>query len=461
MAEGSARQYALGTVSRRPGLYLSQRIDGAAGPLGVIVLKAELADVEADWRSSGQFVFATDPRGIVLATSEADWRYRTLGPIDPAAVAAIRDSLQFGGAPLTALGLRPAGEGRIVLDENLHGGTFVAVEQPLGLADLPWRIHLLAPADALVANARRSAQGPALAALFGGAALVFALVRRRRRSEAHRIGLIRAAEDLERRVGERTIDLREANDRLQSEIAARESSERRLGDLRRDLEQANRLATLGQITAGVAHEINQPLAALRSYAENAGRYLERGDVATANGNLATVVALTDRIGSITQALRGFARRSAGPPGQVALGDALDGAEMVLRGMLIDAAIRYERDPGMADIEVRAERLRLEQVLVILVQNAADALAGRPDPVIQLVAERRGTDVLVGVSDNGVGMDEETLARLFTPFSTTKERGLGLGLVIAKDIVGEWGGDLEARSEWGVGSRFVLRLKGIT
>ncbi|MBB3996204.1 sensor histidine kinase [Aureimonas pseudogalii] len=461
MAEGSARQYALGTVSRRPGLYLSQRVDGSDGPLGVVVLKAELGEVEADWRGSGQIVFASDPRGIVLATGVDDWRYRTLRATDPGTAATIRDSLQFGGAPLTPLHMQTTGDGRVDLEEGPERGGFVAVEQPLGLPDLPWRIHLLSPADAPVAAARRAAQGPAIAALLGSAGLATALLRRRRRSHARRAGLIRAAEDLERRVGERTADLRDANDRLQHEIAAREISERRLGDLRRDLEQANRLATLGQITAGVAHEINQPLAALRTYAENAGRYLERGDAATATGNMATVVALTDRIAAITQTLRGFARRSVASPDAMALGDAVDGAEMVLRGTIDDAGITFLRDPTIAGLDVRAERLRLEQVLVILMQNAADALAGRPEPAIRLSAERRGDHILVEVADNGEGMSEDTMARLFTPFSTTKARGLGLGLVIAKDIVGEWGGDLEARSEPGVGSRFLLRLKATT
>lgn len=458
MAEGAAEQYALGTVSRRPGLYLSQRVDADGAPLGVVVLKAELAGVEDDWRRSGSLVFASDERGIVLATSRDELRYRTLHPIDPALAAGIRESLQFGGAPLTPMPLGAEANGLTTLEENGASQHHLAVDQPLGDPRLPWRLHVLAPADAAMAAGMASARRQALALAAVAATIGVYLMRRRRRALARQRDLHRAADELERRVLERTGELRDANGRLEAAIAARAVTERRLDELRIDLEQANRLATLGQITAGVAHEINQPLAAIRTYAENADRFLDRGDMPTARRNLAAVVDLTARIGAITETLRGFARRGRVPMEPIVLGEALDGAEMVLRGLLDGAGVAVTRDSALALLRVHGERVRLEQVLVNLLRNAVEASADRPEPRIAISAEPAGDDIRLHVADNGTGIAAETLRTLFTPFSTTKAQGLGLGLVIAKDILSEWGGDLSVASRTGEGATFTLRLR---
>ncbi|WP_192843129.1 ATP-binding protein [Aureimonas sp. AU12] len=458
IAEGAAEQYALGTVSRRPGLYLSQRVDADGTALGVVVLKVELADVESDWHTSGNLVFASDDRGIVLATSRDALRYRTLHPIDGMLAAGIRESLQFGGAPLTPMPLGPDRDGLTTLGENGGAPRYLALDQPLGDPRLPWRLHLLAPADAAMAMGMASARRQALALAAVALTIGIYLVRRRRRALARQRNLRRAADELERRVLERTGELREANGQLKAAIAARGITERRLDELRIDLEQANRLATLGQITAGVAHEINQPLAAIRTYAENADRFLARGDTPTARQNLASVVGLTTRIGAITETLRGFARRGHGEMETIVVADALDGAEMVLRGLLDGAGVVLVRDPALATLRVHGERIRLEQVLVNLLRNAVEASTDRPLPRIAISAERHGEDILFHVADNGTGIAPEALRTLFTPFSTTKARGLGLGLVIAKDILSEWGGDLSAESRPNEGATFTLRLK---
>ncbi|WP_182085413.1 ATP-binding protein [Aureimonas sp. ME7] len=457
MERGEGAQYALGTVSQRPGLYLTRRVDAGGRPLGVVVLKVELGGVEGDWVTSGNTVFVSDEEGIILATSRPDWRYRTLGPVRPDRIASIRDSLQFGAAPLTPIGLRNDG-GLTSAADTGDAQSFVAAERVFDDPVLRWTVHLWIPADAAIEGAMLGARLQALSLASVLATLGFLAARRTRRIRARRLSLEAASAELERRVLARTRELRDANLRLQDENRTRRAAEERADTLRRELEQANRLASLGQITAGVAHEINQPVAAIRTYAENAERFLDRADETSTRRNLQLVVGLTERIGRITDTLKGHARRGTGELAPVRLSDAVDGAAMVLQGRLQAAGIAIDRGTDLSDLFVSAERLRLEQVLVILVQNGLEAQEGRMDGRIRIEAAKEDGMVRLDVRDGGPGIAPDRLATLFTPFSTSKARGLGLGLVIAKDIITEWGGSLAARNDPEGGAVFTLRLR---
>ncbi len=460
LAQGGAEQYALGSVSRRPGLYIARRVGTKEAPLGVAVLKVELDAVEDIWRASGGTIFADDERGVIVATTRPDWRYRTLRSLPAGERDAIRETLQFGEAPLTPLEALVGGDGTQVRIDDPDGGTGAVsymAGRALGDPVLPWRLHLLLPADAVLAENQRFARLVGFAAALAVLAPGFALWRRRRRLLERQRELTATAQELERRVDARTREIAETNRRLREEMDARLRSERRAGELREELDQAARLATLGQIAAGVAHEINQPLAAIRTYGENAGLFLERGEAARTADNLKLVIGLTDRIGAITSTLRNFSRRGSQPVGPVLLRSAAEGARMLLHNRFSAVSVRLEETGDAWDRTVVAEPIRLEQVLVNLLQNALDAVGDRPDARITLTAAREGERVRLAVADNGPGIDPAVLPRLFTPFSTAKPRGLGLGLVIARDILAEWGGDLQAESQPGKGATFTARL----
>lgn len=458
LADGAAEQYALGTVSRRPGLYISRRVAGTDGAaLGVVVAKVELSGVEAVWATTGNLVFASDERGVVLATGQPDWRYRTLAPVPADRAADIRDSLQFAAASLAPLPLRADGRGTVRAPGDDGGERFVEATMPLGDATLSWRLHLLMPARGAIRSARWTAglQAGALGAV--AVALASAALRRRRRARREAVRLRDEAAELERKVGERTADLEIANRRLQGEIERRETSDRQVASLRVDLEQAGRLSFLGQITAGVAHEIAQPVGAIRAFAENAERFLAMGESGPAGTNMRRVVALTERIGTITETLRGFSRRGAGDPEAIAVGEAVAGSRLLLQHRLDRADIRLAVH-GDAGTLVRAERVRLEQVLVNLVGNAIEALEGRPGGRVDVQIVAAGDEVAIEVRDDGPGLAPEVLASIFVPFRTTKPRGTGLGLVISRDIVAEWGGTLTAANGPDGGAVFTLLLR---
>lgn len=448
VASGRGFQYGLGTVSRRPGVYLSHRIDGPAGPLGVVVVKSELGRVEANWHDSGYTVFASNGDGIVLATSRPDWRFATLAPL--ADEAATRTALQLGDIPMRQFPLGADSDGLMRLAAGNGTVTFAPASGAVGDVAPGWRLTVLIPADAAIASSVRLALFATIAALLLAAGLGFAIERRRRSIRRRQLALSQMNAELERRVAERTAA-------LAAEMEGREAAEGRVRRLRDELAQANRLSILGQIAAGVAHEVNQPLAAIRTYADNAGRLLDAGKGESVRDNLGAIARVTERIGEITGSLRSFARRAAGSAGPVALDDAIDGALSLLAGRIRDSGVAMTRVRGEGAAVVSASRIRLEQIIVNLLQNALDALKGRGDGRIAIAVERAGDRVSLRVADNGPGIAPEIADTLFMPFVTTKEAGLGLGLVISAEIARELGGSLRLDSQGGPGAVFVLEL----
>jgi two-component system C4-dicarboxylate transport sensor histidine kinase DctB len=254
----------------------------------------------------------------------------------------------------------------------------------------------------------------------------------------------------------RTAELSRSNAALAGEIAEREGAEAKVRRLRDELAQANRLSILGQISAGVAHEINQPVAAIRTFAENGTTLIDRGAPEKARENLARIVDLTARIGTITGELRAFARRRAGAGGTAPLGSVLDGT-LLLLGERARGVVRIEIDARLLVTPLVGDRTRLEQVVINLVQNAIEAVDGHSDGRVTLTAALVDGSIELTVADNGPGLDPTVAASLFTPFASAKPEGLGLGLAIARDIAREFGGDITHRPG-PTGAIFIARLK---
>ncbi|TPI57049.1 MULTISPECIES: sensor histidine kinase [unclassified Mesorhizobium] len=461
MTKGAASQYGLGTISGRPGLYLASRVDDGKTPLGVAVLKVELDGVEANWRSSGFVVFVTDERGVVLATSWPEWRFHALAPLSAADAATAHAQLQLAETGFEPLPIRRgAGDGLATIDNAGKSRQFVEVAQDLPGAVPGWRLWLLTPADAALTSAANTARLTTLLALLFTGLLAYVLLRRRRARRVRQEALARMNAELESRVSTRTAELTRSNTALAGEIAERENAEAKVRRLRDDLAQANRLSILGQIAAGVAHEINQPVAAIRTYAENAGRFLHGDKVESVSGNLTSIVSMTERIGAITSTLRSFARRPGVAASPLPVREAIDGALSLLSGRIRDSGVTVVKPRGTASPAVMASRIRLEQILVNLLQNALDALKDRPDPRIEIELAERDDRVLVSVRDNGPGLGPEAAGNLFMPFQTTKEKGLGLGLVISQEIAQELGGTLRLDPDSKKGASFTIDLRRI-
>ncbi|MDI4665688.1 sensor histidine kinase [Xanthobacter autotrophicus] len=480
LAEGRAEHFAFGTVSRRPGLYLAQRVEADGAPLGVLVLKAEFDALEDEWRRFAEPTFVTDTRHIVLISSVPAFRFRTTVPLDQVEREAIRESLQFGDAPLDLIDLDPspsdpsvkrlrlpgpasgqassqATSSQASAQTSAQGGgpaggpqakreDFLEASLPVPTTD--WTLSVLAPTAGttnLAATAARASAALLGVVGIGSASLWRTRRRRRARAEAREA---EARRELEARVADRTAELSAANAQLRTEMEERRRARLAIDALQDELVQASKLAVLGQIAAGVAHEVNQPVAAIRTFAENSRAFLAQGQPGPAVENLETIAALTERIGAITGELRAFARKSAARLEPVELGTVVDGALLLLRYRLLQNDITLSVALDLPEAKVTGDRVRLEQVFVNLIQNAAEALDGRRDGDIRITSSTGPDTVEVTVADNGPGLPPEVLGALFLPFTTTKPQGLGLGLVISKDIITESGGTLTVANAGG-------------
>ncbi|GGH12667.1 two-component sensor histidine kinase [Alsobacter metallidurans] len=459
MARGAFEQFALGTVSGRPGYYLSGRAEDAAGPAGIVVVKLEFDAIEADWRTGGDRTYATDAQGVVVVTDRPEWRFRTARALAPERRQQVREEFQVAASDLEPLPFRPpeAADGALVETDAsaaTPGGPALHLMQPVPTTD--WSLHTLTPLRPVVDRAERQAQ--AIAGL-GTLAAAFAagfglLVRQRRLERARRQEEARA--ELETQVALRTRELTDAKSRLEAEMEERQRAEtaaRTLGD---QLVQANKLATLGQLAASVAHEVNQPLAAIRAYADNGAVMLDRDRAPDARENLVKIGGLTTRIARITSELKAFGRKASGAIGPVSAQAAIEGSLMLLNHRLLAQGVAVDADLPAEDVLVRGELVRVEQVIVNLLQNALDATRDVAAPHVAIRLRAANGHASLVVSDNGPGIDPSTMANLFTAFATTKPEGLGLGLAICRDIVRDFGGDIVAASD-ASGATFTVTL----
>ena len=261
-----------------------------------------------------------------------------------------------------------------------------------------------------------------------------------------------AQEALEARVQERTADLIRANAKLREEMEQHRHTQN-------ELIQTAKLAIIGQMSAGINHELNQPLTAIRNYADNARAFLERGQLAPVKTNLQEISGLTDRMSRIISPLKEFARKSSGSAELVSLQAVRDGAMSLMYGRFEKAGVEIHWPHRLAGCYVLGDMLRLEQVMVNLLSNALQAMEQGGGQCIEVTVEHRGERMLISVHDQGPGIREEELERVFEPFYTTKKpaQGLGLGLSISHRIITTMGGALSVANHPQGGAVFTIEL----
>lgn len=460
IAHGVGRFYGVGNTTGEAGYFLSVPIRDPehpnAPPVGVVTIKAPLASYEDALANSGDIVVLADRDNVVFLGSVPQWRYRALAPLSAEARARLRATRQYGDAALDAL------PGDTRHRYRVH-------YRPTG--SLGWRIAILtAPAEdrqtaalAAIGAATASALAFALAA-----ALWLRQTRERERVRA-RLALQAAHRDLEARIAERTAELTQANSDLARKVEALDDARRILRDTRDAAIQAGKLAALGQMAAGITHELNQPLTALMTLSNNAVRLIELQRIRELARNLELIDDLAARMGKIVAHVKAFARNDAVEREPVSIGETIKQSLALVQAhrKANDVTIRVAPIPDEAI--ALASAIRAEQVFVNLLTNAIDACAmseDRKEVVIEAAMTTR--TVQVSFRDSGPGIAPEALSRLFEPFYTTKQpgKGLGLGLAISQAIVDEFGGSLSAanvEAEPGrrSGAVFVVELQRAT
>lgn len=444
MAGNLGRFFGLGTTSAKRGYFFAAAVHDGNTVIGVLVVKVDLDLTETLWGKTPEQLLVTDHNGVVILTSNPAWRFRATRPLseeEKQAIVAIQ--------PYPTRDPRP-----LQLDE--HGW----LTQTQQIDETGWSVNILAP-KVLVSRPVRT-----VVAIGGATLLVLMLLlgimMQRRRHYLDRINFEgKARRELEVRVIERTSDLEGLNRRLRQEVLEREHAQQELFRAQDELVQAGKLSALGTMSASISHELNQPLAAIRSYAENAEVLLDHQRTEDARGNLKLISELTGRMASIIAHLRAFARRDRHAPESVALQPALDDALALLGKRRRAMDVELIRDLPDATLWVQAGETRLRQVLGNLLANALDALTEKGPPrKLWISAEHSAQGVNLYIRDNGPGFSREALEHAREPFFTTKTRtqGLGLGLAICDTLMRALGGELLFANHPEGGALLTLRMR---
>ena len=443
-----AMQGALGTefgVKRpldRRAYYYAAPAFGADGRVrGALIVAVDIEAVERTWSGSVPAVYFTDQDGTVFVSNRSEilgWK-TTSG----SSAIAPRDDAQARISRIGEHEIWTMDWGPYLPKRALH------LVRPLPVIGMTGEVLLdVAPARRLAAL--QAAVVAAVLLAFG--AILFLATERRRT-------LARANAVLETRVAERTRALSQTNAQLRREVAEREEAEAALKRAQADLVRAGKLTALGQMSAGISHELNQPLMAIQSFAENARQFIDRGQTEVAAGNLARIADLARRMGRIIRNLRAFARQESEPAARVDIVKTLEAAVELTQARLGRDGITLNWTPPEDPIWVRGGEVRLSQVFVNLVTNAADAMTGSEAPEITIRIRQGEGVVTVDVLDTGPGIDDPE--KIFDPFYSTKEvgasEGMGLGLSISYGMVQSFGGDIRGRNREEGGAVFSVTL----
>ncbi|RNF33745.1 sensor histidine kinase [Paracoccus methylarcula] len=400
--------------------------------MGVIVVAADLTRLEQSWAGISDAVAVTDSSGSIILSTEPRWRGLTMP--EALSVRSAPSAIQRAFQVTTDWTTAPA-------DAYVKGRAVMRTESRIPFRG--WKMIGFTTYSSI-----RERVNAVLALEIMGFAILLAasfyILSRRARMQS--VAYMRES-----------ADLRVLNARLTREIAERERVQKELRVAEQTVQQSSKLAALGEMSAGVSHELNQPLAAMKTYLAGARLLLQRGRPEEALSSFQRINDLIDRMGTITRQLKSYARKGGEAVEPVDLREAVGSALTMMEPQLRERPIQVRRNLPRDKVMVMADRIRLEQVIINLLRNAVDAVKDRRDGRIDIEVSR-GAHAYVSVSDNGPGVAD--LEKLFEPFWTTKKpgEGTGLGLAISSSIVADFGGRLTAHNETeGGGAVFQVEL----
>ncbi|SHK74082.1 two-component system, NtrC family, C4-dicarboxylate transport sensor histidine kinase DctB [Marinobacter antarcticus] len=461
----SAVYFALGLMSGVRGLYFSHPVRGQdSAILGIVTVKVLVHELESQWHRPASVraaeMVVLDEAGVSFLASKPEWLYRDFtGSAGEAPGEASRQrypdrdlkpvSLNYLGKPL---GLSGSSETLRIREDGV-GREYLSVRTPLPRLD--WTLQVMVSTRSVVWMRLGFVVG-GIAIFFGGL-LAWLYLRERYRREAE---LALRGEQLELSVAERTADLEHSNRKLLDEIRERERTQSELRETQQELIQAAKLAVLGQMSAGLNHEMSQPLTAIQTYARNSRRFLEKGAADMVDANLSEIVLLCDKMAELTRQFKVFARKSEGPPTIVDFRLSVDASLKIIAAQKSCAGINICWDRPSLPVSCHGDLIRIEQVMVNLLANAVQAVEGQEQPEISIEVEEQEGSWRCFVRDNGSGLPANT-EQIFEPFFTTKsvKQGLGLGLSISRQIADALGGRLTGRNRSDApGAEFEFTLK---
>ena len=439
LKQGRGRFYGVGITSKKPGYYLSYGLRRGERLRGMVAVKVNIAEVERAWRNLPGNVLLIDERGVVILSTRDDLKFRPLAPLTAEQRAEVLLYRPYGAADLQAARWIPtqvlAADAQIIALDGLAN-----LASMRSLQRAPWRLVALDQLTPIHVAARYAAitASLAMAVLLLGAVTLWQRQRAMRQKLANQAALQVAHDSLESTVVARTAQLRAA----QSELV-----------------HAGKMAALGQMSAGMVHELNQPLTALRSLSNSAGILLDQDRRDDVRGNLSRIAGMVDRLTRLTSQLKTFAYKSDAPLAPVQLTRSIADAQAIVGTELRNRNVTLEVDVQPAELSMLADAAAIDGLLINLMRNAIDAMQDAPQRILRIDARAHDNRVILTVNDTGPGIRADILPRLFEPFVTSKTAGagLGLGLVISAESVRAMGGVLRAINRDGGGACFSVDL----
>jgi len=489
---GYGRYFARGTTSGKRGYYVSAVIldsdnssattnipnSSIASPnpdniLGVVVVKVGISLLEAAWSGGDKRVTVTDSDGVFFISSSPDWLYRSITPLTDDKLTNIAKEQRFAEIIPKSLSGETRQPGNITKDAASSGEMLFTLKEdesaPIRnflvsssvIASNDWIIQIWSDLSEVDTAVKRT-QWTTLLILLALALFAILTVHRIRSRLIQKQMKERAYSELEGRVEQRTYELSLSNDKLQAEIIERKQAEKDLHQAQDNLIHAGKMGVVGQMATSITHELNQPLGAVRTFADTANTFLERKDYKSVAENLGLIARMADRMSDIMRHLKSFSRKTPLSLSRVNVEQVLDETLIMLQPKINDTRINVSFEGEAKHVDVLADFVRLQQVFTNLLVNALDTLRGRDEQIISIiisVSDDPDIRLTIVVNDNGPGIDMDIVDRIFEPFLTTKtaDYGMGLGLAISHSIVRDFSGSLSAENIAGGGASFRIDL----
>lgn len=439
------RYFAVGTASDKRGYYFSSPVTVQGDVIGVIVVKMNITTIEKQSqgiaKASGVEFMISDPDNIVFLSSVDSWRFNALTPLTQARRYAINASKRYATRPIAELDPQPVYQAShspsiYKISSGNQRNAYLNISKAMSQAQ--WRIHILAPMAPLYKSLPASLLLSASLYLLFTLAVIYTFERQR-----HYQQMQKARDQLEQRVKLRTAELEHSNHKLKR--------------TQEELIQAAKLTVIGSLSASINHELNQPLAALRSYAQNTQKFIARNLLTKANENIQIMIELTDRLADIIGQFKSFTRKSSGQDNAFEMAKAVEQSLIIVKPELEKRKVKLTTSFPQGHCQVWGDGLRLQQVLVNLMSNAIVAMeqSVAKELTIEVKADKKITII---IQDTGPGIIESQLDKIFEPYFTTSERqGLGLGLSISERIVESMQGSISVENASQGGAIFTIIL----
>ena len=414
------------------GFFYSRKIENDQRVLGVLSIEVDLKKFENSWKSAGERIFISNGEGKIVLATEPKWK----GLSDDLAWKNQNSKNIIKRGYSVAKGWVDSNES----DQYFNDSSFVRFNKNIPI--LNWKMSSFENYSGVRERVNTIL---ALEILIFLLLLVLSLYSLNRK-KILRLNLFE----------EETIKLRELNKKLETEMEQRKRVEKNLLAVEQTLEQHSKLAALGEMSAAISHELNQPLAAMKTYLAGASLLLKRNRPQETVAALMRIDGLIHRMGEITKQLKSFARKNTESFVPLNFNDAILEAMSIMEPQLKQSGIKIDTNIPSEPVLIVGDQQRLEQVIINLIRNAIDALDDTELPSIT-ISLYKNNSVRFSIRDNGKGINN--LEKLFEPFQTSKDpgKGLGLGLAISSNIISELGGSLSGENLTPTGAEFTIKL----